>query len=441
MPLLPLHCSMIADLLRAEKLVRQAVLDQVTSESVFIRLLQRAAPDVPREVIEAAVPLLLAGQQVHVDDEHDQLITAIQVLTEERLARALDRAVSRSQRRATRALHEHFEAEMLPAWLSSFDADRVRSRRRLEKARRQHRKIVMTFWSDPLDRFDLLVELFRSIPSFMEAEDAHDPDSAPVDDARDPKATAIAQIHARGTRVVGEIALLLRGGFADGAFARWRAFHELAVIATFLSAGDADLSEAYLDHRVVGHNRKARSLAEHGEQMGEEPLDAEHFEQVEAAYVAAVERYGKPFKQQYGWANAHLKTEKRVTFEQIEKAAGLTPWRLWTNAASDSVHAGSEGCFYSFGGHEPGEVPETEAIDGLNVAGCKACESIRIFGAATLTSRTAFPRFAVYRILAAVAADCHNAFEVAAETLAEHWVSPEELPAELAAELRRMSGD
>lgn len=54
---------------------------------------------------------------------------------------------------------------------------------------------------------------------------------------------AMLRLHARACQVADEEICLMENGFADGAMARWRTLHELAVVAAVISEGDDDLAE------------------------------------------------------------------------------------------------------------------------------------------------------------------------------------------------------
>lgn len=57
---------------------------------------------------------------------------------------------------------------------------------------------------------------------------------------------ALRQIHARACQQFLEITYLIKAGFADGAFARWRSMYELSVVADFLIDNDESVSLAYI---------------------------------------------------------------------------------------------------------------------------------------------------------------------------------------------------
>ena len=59
--------------------------------------------------------------------------------------------------------------------------------------------------------------------------------------------SAILQLHARTCQQYLEVLCLLKSGFADGAFARWRSMYELCVVAQFISKNNESVAKAYCD--------------------------------------------------------------------------------------------------------------------------------------------------------------------------------------------------
>ncbi len=58
---------------------------------------------------------------------------------------------------------------------------------------------------------------------------------------------ALCAIHGRACQQFLEILHLLKNGFADAAYARWRSIYELSVIAEFISKNDEDVAKAYCE--------------------------------------------------------------------------------------------------------------------------------------------------------------------------------------------------
>lgn len=60
------------------------------------------------------------------------------------------------------------------------------------------------------------------------------------------KYTALKYIHGRGLQQFLEIITLMKNGFADGAYSRWRSLYELNIIASFISEYGEEIAEAYI---------------------------------------------------------------------------------------------------------------------------------------------------------------------------------------------------
>ena len=157
------------------------------------------------------------------------------------------------------------------------------------------------------------------------------------------------RLHARACQIAREVLTLLSTGFADGAIARWRALHEVAVVSLFIGR-DEDLAERYRLHEAVESLRAAHQYREHTERLGLEPMTASEFAEIEAEVTSLNKRFGRDYSQQYGWATRGLQlTRKKVTFEQLEAVAKLNHFRPYYRLASHSVHANPKGAFFRLG--------------------------------------------------------------------------------------------
>jgi Family of unknown function (DUF5677) len=64
-------------------------------------------------------------------------------------------------------------------------------------------------------------------------------------------ADVLTRLHARSCQLAEEVIVLLETGFANGAMARWRTMHEIAMTAAFISEHGNACAERYTDHRIV----------------------------------------------------------------------------------------------------------------------------------------------------------------------------------------------
>lgn len=163
------------------------------------------------------------------------------------------------------------------------------------------------------------------------------------------KLNVVIRLHARAIHIAKEISHLLKGGYADGAMARWRSLHETAVIASFLSAGKEQLSVRFSEYEAVERLRAAKTYVEHQEFLDFERISAEHVIQYEMDVEKLCQKYGNNFKKDYGWAYDQFPTSNRVTFRNIEEAVELHYLRIHYGFASKNVHSGIDSIGYKLG--------------------------------------------------------------------------------------------
>jgi Family of unknown function (DUF5677) len=157
----------------------------------------------------------------------------------------------------------------------------------------------------------------------------------------------LARLHARACLIAGEIMALLRLGYASGAHARWRALHEVAVIAWFLAAGDEELARRYRLYEHVESLAAARDYQRNAEALGYEPLPAEEIQEMEATVQDLCHSFGPLFKKRYGWSAQHF--GHAPEFRKIEEAANLAHLRSYYRMASHPIHAGPKNITFEIG--------------------------------------------------------------------------------------------
>jgi hypothetical protein len=166
----------------------------------------------------------------------------------------------------------------------------------------------------------------------------------------------LTRLHARACQVSAEIIALLKAGFADGAHARWRTLHEIAVVSTFIAKHGAETARRYLAHEAVESNTAATQYQRHCRVIGYEPLDPEEVAEIQKRYAAALQRFGKDFAGSYGWAASALK-KSRPTFSDIEQDVKLDSLSPFYRLASHNVHANPKGLSVKLGlGPDVGKV-------------------------------------------------------------------------------------
>ncbi|WP_409473530.1 DUF5677 domain-containing protein [Streptomyces sp. HC307] len=161
---------------------------------------------------------------------------------------------------------------------------------------------------------------------------------------------ALTGLHVTASRIAGEVLALLSQGYPRGALARCRTLHEAAVIACIIadSAADpdhSDLAERFLEHEIVTLRRDALQFQKDHEILGEEPLDQEYLDELEARYDEVIAKYGQSFAREYGWAK---KFSPDDNLRALEKKASLSHVRPHYQSASSEVHCGSRGLGNNF---------------------------------------------------------------------------------------------
>ena len=162
------------------------------------------------------------------------------------------------------------------------------------------------------------------------------------------KYDCLLKLHARGCQVTTEIMCLMENGLADGAFARWRTLHEIAVVTTILADSDDELAQRYLDHESIDAKRSMDYFKLNYQALGYEKPDAAEIERIEAEYLVTLARYGNAFGSQYGWIAPHLGL-KKATFLDLEKAVGQISTRSYYLFAGYNVHAAARGINFRLG--------------------------------------------------------------------------------------------
>jgi len=166
----------------------------------------------------------------------------------------------------------------------------------------------------------------------------------------------LTRLHARACQVSAEIIALLKAGFADGAHARWRTLHEIAVVSTFIAKHGAETARRYLAHGAVESNKAATQYQRHCSAIGYGPLDPKEITEIQRRYAAALQRFGRDFRGSYGWAASALRKSK-PTFSDIEQDVKLDSLSPFYRLASHNVHANPKGLSVKLGlGPDVGKV-------------------------------------------------------------------------------------
>jgi hypothetical protein len=204
-----------------------------------------------------------------------------------------------------------FADERLPELIQSVIDDLARDiladlKRRWPTESRQQRRDLIGFrkrlydrWKAPLESLRMMVTMSRELGDSVNRELRQSPDAS----SRRHVVDVLARSHARACQIVEEILTLLEAGFADGAMARWRTMHEIAVVASFIAAHGEEAAERYVSHEAIESKRAADDYQRCQPRLGYEPLPDKEIKAAQKAYEAVIAKYGPEFaKGDYGWA-------------------------------------------------------------------------------------------------------------------------------------------
>jgi hypothetical protein len=198
-------------------------------------------------------------------------------------------------------------------------------------------------WRVPLMRLDSLITMCMEIGS--EINDEYRKSRKPN---KSVKLEVMTRLHSRAAQQSREICHLLKGGYADGAMARWRSLHETAVMLKFLCQEVDVVAKRYLDHQHVDSYKAAKQFNEYSNGLGYKQITKSQMNKIERQYNEVLKKHGDDFSQEYGWA-ASVIGKKRPNFFDIESKTELSILRPYYKFSSTNVHAGSKSIGFKLG--------------------------------------------------------------------------------------------
>lgn len=181
--------------------------------------------------------------------------------------------------------------------------------------------------------------------------------------------------------IVGEIIVLIRAGYADGAFARWRSLHEICVIAMFLSKQTDNCAKMYLEHHKIEElrlneaNRNSKTKGMAGIRLHR------YMAELRMKKTLLVKKFGMIFAADYGWASVELGC-KKITFRDLETHVGLDMLRRGYQRANSAVHGGALAALTRIS-------LDNSDIDSANVSPAHGCDVAINYASSSLSMTVA----------------------------------------------------
>lgn len=147
----------------------------------------------------------------------------------------------------------------------------------------------------------------------------------------DPLLGVLLRHHANACRITGEIIVLLKNGYADGALARWRTLFEILITCLIIKKYGKEAAEDYIKHGVVKSVEGMEEYQKTAAEMGLEPYNEEEFK--EAIKLKDFITQGENY---YQWATKYAGASK---LEKLREIVGMSKWSHNYKLASKHVHA------------------------------------------------------------------------------------------------------
>lgn len=393
-----------------------------SADSLKVMLLRRVADARNLELSDEQIEAL--AKAIGADSASDTARVEIKglpeeiVITSDDLESALKKLEVDMESHAERGILSALDA-LPPGILQSLYAHLPEALRRRRGNEAAFRERLCARWKEGLDRLEMLIMIAQESGSNYIEDANKEPteESVPSDDEAS-MLEALIGLHVRACRTASEVLCLLQGGFADGANARWRSLHEVAVTAMFLLEHPGDTVRRYLDHAAVERLRSAVKYQEHCHTLGYEPFTEEELAELRGDAEVVVQKYGKALKEDYGWAGEILGVA-RPSFAQVEARLKMSHWRPFYKMACQSVHAGSQALQFCM------SIPK--GADQMLVAGASnaglvdpghsAANSLTMASVALFTFRPNLDSLIVCKCMQQLCDDIGDAFMVAHEQL------------------------
>jgi hypothetical protein len=201
-------------------------------------------------------------------------------------------------------------------------------------------------WGPAIEKLRMLLTISREFGSNLNSDlRSSDASDRPI------LIDVLTRLHARACQVTEEVLCLLSAGFADGALARWRTLHEIAVISLFIREHGEQLAERYVLHQAIDAKWAAEQYQKVCNRLGYDEYSEADLSQIGQSYEEAIKKFGPDFGQPNGWAAGYLSTGKkrRIKFADIEREAKIDHLRAHYGMASHNVHANARGIFFKLG--------------------------------------------------------------------------------------------
>ena len=308
-------------------------------------------------------------------------------------------------------------AEILLKELKSRSSKMLKERRLYYQ---QFEKHLFKNWKRPID----LLEIFLVV-SLEAGDELNKEYRDEANKTNDYVFDVLRRLHARACLTASEILALLKGGFADGAHARWRTLHEVAVFSFFISRHGQNVAKRFLDYEIVESYKQAQDYQKHCSELGYKPLTKKELQGLKKEHSAVLNIYGKDFDNRFwGWIPTSILRKR--SFKEIEKSVKLDLQRPYYNMACYNVHSGPKGTQFRLGLVQNDSQKELlltgPSLFGLADAGQGVAISLYQITANFLSTKKTMKRLIIIKTMEKLLGEICSAFyEVHSKLKGEGW--------------------
>ena len=208
-------------------------------------------------------------------------------------------------------------------------APQVLKRTRSNEAAFQERNFAR--WRKAFDILEIMVSVATDLGELNEK-------SLLVNNTSTVARRALSDLYPRAILITREILALLKAGYPDGALARWRSLHEIAVTMMFIAKHGDQVGLPFILSFPFKALKRARNFNQHAERSRLKPFTSFELQKMQDDCDNAERRLGRKLDGDFGWAAPPL--VGAPTFAAVEKDVEMDHWRPRFAWACQHNHAG-----------------------------------------------------------------------------------------------------
>lgn len=230
----------------------------------------------------------------------------------------------------------------------------------------------------------------------------------------------LLRLHARAYRNANEILALTQAGYGSGALARWRSMHETAVVLAYAKEVGPSIIKLMEAHEAVSSYRSMKVYQQHAERLGEQPYSPYEIGLDKKKYDRRINKYGRGFGKDYGWAWVASNHRIDGTFRALEEHVGIDHLYPYYKLSSLNIHMGWASLFVGeeFDAlNDPGVVLVGPADYGFETAVSLSLLTLAYATILILTYNLSYESMVYAKVIMAVENRAQNEFEKASMKL------------------------